>query len=266
MKHILAAIALAAMTAASSAQQILVLNPSNQVVTGITNGASVTFTNPLALNDAFRGNGEGLLGYDDDGNVIRAMDGVQTSMRESIGLGYLGTNAATTISNLFGSNSLPSGAAVAGAAYVADGSGGSSFEARRTWLARQTTNSQIVTNGTTASTLVISNVPAGLFWVNGQMHSTATASRNWVLLTPNQVYGARNILGWFDTGGSASFFNASTNIQSNADPATGTRNIAIAGPLLFTNTATVSFNVTVSGATNTAQVLSNSFLFLRKLD
>jgi hypothetical protein len=175
------------------------------------------------------------------------------------------TNAATTISNLFASNSLPSGAAVAGAAYVADGAGGSSFGSQREWLARQTTNGPTVTNGTTTSGLVISNVPSGLYWVQGQMNSTATAGRTWTFIAPNQVLAPRNLLGWFDNGSSTGFFNVATNHLANADGGTGARNISISGPLLFTNTATVSFNVTVSG-TNTAQVLSNSFLFLRKLD
>jgi hypothetical protein len=173
---------------------------------------------------------------------------------------------ATTRTNLFSTGGVPSLAAVAGAAYVADGAGGSSFEAQRIWLVRQTTNGPTVTNGTTTSSLVISNLPAGLYWINGQMNSTATAGRTWTFLAPNQVFGPRNLLGWFDNGSAAGFFNAATNLSANADGGTGARNISISGPLLFTNTATVSFNISVTGATNTAQVLSNSFLFIRKLD
>lgn len=53
--------------------------------------------------------------------------------RTNLGLGYLGTNAATTVSNLFsGGNSLPSGAAAAGSTLQADGSGGSAFVASKT--------------------------------------------------------------------------------------------------------------------------------------
>jgi hypothetical protein len=169
-------------------------------------------------------------------------------------LGQLATNDA-----------VPSGAASSNSILRADGSGGSTFVADGVYLARQTTNGPTVTNGTTTSSLVISNVPAGLYWVQGQMNSTATTGRNWLLLTPNQVFSPRMLLGWFETGGAGGFFNASTNMQANNDGATGARNIAIAGPLLFTNSATVSFNVIVS-STNTAQVLSNSFILLRKLD
>jgi hypothetical protein len=174
--------------------------------------------------------------------------------------------ADVVLGSLATNNSVPSGASVAGVPLTADGAGGSSFGSQREWLARQTTNGPTVTNGTTTSSLVISNVPSGLYWVQGQMNSTASAGRTWTFLAPNQVFGPRNLLGWFEIGSASGFFNTATNLSANADGGTGARNIAISGPMLFTNTATVSFNVTISGATNTAQVLSNSFLFLRKLD
>lgn len=158
------------------------------------------------------------------------------------------------------------------AAGVPDGSDYKAVAGQGTWvpsttyLVRQTTNGPIVTNGTTTSSLIISNVPAGLYWAQGHMLSAATAGRTWIFLAPNQVLGARNLFAWFDSGGGGGAFNSSTNLNWNNDGASGSRNMAFAGPLMFTNTATVSFNVTVSGATNTAQVLSNSFIFLRKLD
>jgi hypothetical protein len=196
-------------------------------------------------------------------NVVTRTNGTLTW---SNGFNFTGTAAAATISNLFNGNSLPSGAAVAGVPLTADGAGGSSFGSQREWLARQTTNGPTVTNGTTTSSLVISNVPSGLYWVQGQMNSTASAGRTWTFLAPNQVFGPRNLLGWFESGGVSGFFNTATNLSANADGGTGARNISISGPMLFTNTTTISFNISVSGATNTAQVLSNSFLFLRKLD
>jgi hypothetical protein len=47
--------------------------------------------------------------------------------RTNLGLGYLGTNAATTLTNLFASNSLPSGAAATGVPLLADGASNSAF-------------------------------------------------------------------------------------------------------------------------------------------
>jgi hypothetical protein len=230
-------------------------------VTNGTVGALWRSTNRLQFRDSTNGT-RTLLNSED--NLSNLSD--FGAARINLGLGYLGTNAATTIANLFASNSLPSGAAPEGAVLTAVG-GQYVGVLRPNYLARQTTNGPTVTNGTTTSSLVISNVPAGLYWVQGQMNSTTVGGgRTWTLVAPNQVFGPRNLLGWFDSGIAAGFFNSSTNLLANADGATGTRNIAIAGPLMFTNTATISFNVTVSGATNTAQVLSNSFLFLRKID
>lgn len=162
--------------------------------------------------------------------------------------------------------SVPSGAASSNSILRADGAGGSAFVAENVFLARQTTNGPVVTNGAATTSLTISNIPAGLYWVQGQLNSTTTTSRLFQLTATHQVLGPRNVFGWFDSGGSAGFFNSATNMHNNTDGASGTRNGAISGPLLFTNTATVSFFVSVTGATNTAQILSNSFLFLRKLD
>jgi hypothetical protein len=80
-----------------------------------------TFNGQITLGSAFIGNGEGLLAYDDDGNVIRAFDGAQSSMRDSIGLGWAGTNAATTITNLFTNNAIPAFGAPEGAVYTVVG-------------------------------------------------------------------------------------------------------------------------------------------------
>jgi len=174
------------------------------------------------------------------------------------------TNLGVTVAS-----NLPapwSGAAASNAILRADGAGGSAFVADTFFLARQTTNGPVVTNGAATTSLTISNIPAGLYWVQGQLTSTSTGSRLFQLSASHQVLGPRNLLGWFDSGAASGFFNNATNMHNNSDAATGTRNASITGPLLFTNTATVSFFVSVTGATNTAQILSNSFLFLRKLD
>jgi hypothetical protein len=280
--------------AVSSPAQIardLGLDASNRVVTGITSGNPVTFTNPLAfgtnaattISNLFIGN-EAIarqvliIG---EGDVVRFADVAATTFLagnatnyvygSENGLNFYGTTAATTRTNLgLGSlatnNSVPSGALPAGIPLLTDGAGGSVFPSQREWLVRQTTNGPVVTNGLTTSSLVISNVPAGLYWIQGHIDSTANATRLWQFIAAHQVLNPRNLLVWFGTGSASGFFNSATNMHNNADAATGVRPAAINGPLLFTNTTTVSFNISVTGATNTAQVLSNSFLFLRKLD
>jgi hypothetical protein len=69
--------------------------------------------------------------------------------REELSLGYLGTNAATTVSNLFASNSLPSGAASIGTPALADGSGGTAFATPTSWT---------VASGTITSNVTALNV------------------------------------------------------------------------------------------------------------
>jgi hypothetical protein len=172
----------------------------------------------------------------------------------------IGTNGALTAGN------PPSAAAASNSILRADGAGGSAFVGDGIYVARQRTNGATVSpNNATNTDLIISNVPAGLYWVSGFMESEASAGRTYVLAASNQVIGPRAMLAWFSSGGAASFFNSATEMRQNADGSTGSRVASIAGPLLFTNSTTVSFYTLVSG-TNTVQVLSNSFLLLRKLD
>jgi hypothetical protein len=76
-------------------------------------------------------------------NVVTRTNGTLTW---SNGFNFTGTAAAATISNLFASNSLPSGAAVAGTPPLADGAGGTAFSTPTQWT---------VSSGT-----VTSNAPA----------------------------------------------------------------------------------------------------------
>jgi hypothetical protein len=169
----------------------------------------------------------------------------------------IGTNGALSAGN------PPSAAAASNSILRADGAGGSTFVAEGVYLARQLTNSASTTNAETASDLSLSNVPAGLYWVSGQMQSSATAGREYRFKASAQVFGPRNMLFWFSTGGASSAFGTATNFQNNTDGSSGTRDASITGPLLLTNSSTITFNIS-SGGTN--QVLSNSFIYLRKLD
>jgi hypothetical protein len=169
----------------------------------------------------------------------------------------IGTNGALTAGN------PPSGAAASNSILRADGAGGSTFVAEGVYLARQLTNSASTTNAETASDLSLSNVPAGLYWVSGQMQSSATTGREYRFKASSQVFSPRNMLFWFSTGGASSAFGTATNFQNNTDGSSGTRDASITGPLLLTNSSTITFNIS-SGGTN--QVLSNSFIYLRKLD
>lgn len=169
----------------------------------------------------------------------------------------IGTDGALTAGN------PPSGAAASNSILRADGAGGSTFVVEGVYLARQLTNSAIATNAETASDLSISNVPAGLYWVSGQMQSSATSGREYRFKASAQVLSPRNMLFWFSTGGASTAFGTATNFQNNSDGSTGTRDASITGPILLTNSSTITFNISSSG---TNQVLSNSFFYLRKLD
>lgn len=239
MKTLLTALLFAATLTGAWAQSIgLVTDTNGNIVTRRTN--TLTFTNPLTWTT----------------NVVAAT-------RTNLGLGWAGTDPATTLSNLFASNSLPSGAAASNSILRADGAGGSTFVVEGVYLARQLTNSAIATNAETASDLSISNVPAGLYWVSGQMQSSATSGREYRFKASAQVLSPRNMLFWFSTGGASSAFGTATNFQNNTDGSTGTRDASITGPILLTNSSTITFNISSSG---TNQVLSNSFFYLRKLD
>jgi hypothetical protein len=226
MKKLLTALAFAAMLSAAHAQFGLVRDASNNIVT--RTNAPITWSNAFA---------------------------------------FTGTNAATTRTNLFATGGVPSGGASANAIYRADGSGGSSFVSDTFFLARQLTNSAVVTNATAAfGSLTISNIPAGLYAVQGTVVRTNVGGGvRYRITASNQVLAPRNVLGW--NSSAAGFYSVSTNMLNDSDAAAGLRDWGIVGSLLFTNTGTVSFFIENSGAaTNTFQILTNSFIFLRKLD
>jgi hypothetical protein len=191
----------AAIPASAQIARDLGLDASNRVVTGITNGNPVTFTNPLAfgtnaattITNLFTGNEAGaraalVIGESDtvtfaDVNAATFLAGNATNYvyGSENGLNFYGTTAATTRTNLgLGSlatnNSVPSGAAVAGTPALADGAGGTAFSTPTRWT---------VSSGT-----VTSNAPA--LTVSQTWNSTNTNDLVLLIVT-NTASGAESM-------------------------------------------------------------------------
>jgi hypothetical protein len=165
MKTILTLVALAALAATAAAQTNATLTRQGTNVVTRTN-ATLTWSN------AFRWN-----------NSTNA-----ATTRDNLGLGYLGTNAATTISNLFASNSLPSGAAVAGAINTADGSGGSSY----------------VSSLSLSNTGVVARLIGNIAGFSAHLTNVSATGEGLAILFPNITNNSRAI---FYGGSAASLLN-----------------------------------------------------------
>jgi hypothetical protein len=303
-----------AFSASAQIARDLGLDASNRVVTGITNGNPVTFTNPLAFGTnaattrdnlglgetnapSFASVYAGSLFEGAGGSGINLIDsafvapgGVEVfAWTTNQLLIYqpidFGTNAATTISNLFsGGNSLPSGAAAAGAALQANGSGGSVFVASRT-VARILTNdisksnwpNNTFTTGTNAEAAfgtwsLDANSTYEVTWSVGYNYATNAVGPAHGILTSGNLYLQTNSsIGWVanPTVGIAGITPSSlTVIQWTwATNATGTR--FSAGTIRVptgTNSITAQFHWTpVSSNASPLTLLRGSTISVTKI-
>jgi hypothetical protein len=205
--------------------------------------------------------------------------------RSALGLDYLGTNAATTISNLFASNSLPSGAAAAGAVYEADGSGGSAFVASRTVARVVTTNVVRVNVSSTSLANTNNEVPELGSWV---LDPNSTYRVEWAILAnvvATNSFAQHGLplsaslleqtnshigFGTAPTGGSPIVINYSsgTLVSLPTGVWTGQRSqVGVAFLRTSTNAVTMKYAFAASAATNTNAVtlLSGSTVIVTKL-
>lgn len=246
MKYLITILALLSLAASALAQtRVLATSTNGTVISGRTN--AVTFTNPVAWNNS--------------------------------------TNAATTISNLFSSNSLPSGAAAAGSVLTAAGDGSSSFVASRT-VARILTNDYAKTNWGNNTFTVGTNAEAAfgtwsldansvykIEWTVAYTYTTNAAGPIHGVVFSGNIYAQTNsALGWVSVpaGGGLQQITPSTLtwVDFNAGTnATGTR--FRTGTIFVptgTNAITAQFHwCPVSSNSNTLTLLRGSAVSFTKI-
>jgi hypothetical protein len=191
---------------------------------------------------------------DTDGNGV--LNWGSSEIRIDVPLQFGGpnaaSNAATTIGNLFASNSLPSGAAASNSILTADGSGSSAFVASR-----------VVTKFTTTNETKTS-------WTNNTVTAATNASAQigtWTV-DANATY-AVDYLVWFASDNTNSAFAASFVMSQPIAP---TRNMlgvgvsAAASPVFIgssfaTNTTSVSLPVGIAAVGHSNSIVTGTFIF-----
>jgi hypothetical protein len=250
MKTQLTILALVALAFPAFAQnRVLSTTTNGTVVSGRTN--PLTLSNPLAWNNS--------------------------------------TNAATTISNLFASNSLPSGAAAAGAVWQADGAGGSVAVASRVQYSRWSSNTvrsswtnanffDPFNNDTNASLSLLANSLYRIeFGVETLVSSNVTGYGMTIASSGNASSAAYNAGSMVNTAGNVVGLRWSSSGSTAAGTSSGSATLLTSsvnytfGGFLFVRTGTNAITVNVrwwptNNNTNSITFTTNSWLRAEKLD